>query len=88
MALLHKSGDGRISLFPGQTYPMTIRDGRAERDEAVQDGNADLELCDLTVEVSGGQALPQQLEAVHLGLCAASAVVAAPSSPDGSSDAL
>ena len=32
----------------------------------------DLELRDLTVYVPGGQALPQQLHTVHLGLCAAS----------------
>ncbi len=39
-------------------------------------------------EVSGGQALTQQLYAMHLGFNAASAVVAAPSSPDGPPEAL
>jgi hypothetical protein len=35
----------------------------------------DLELCDLTVEVRGGQALAQQLDAMRRGLAAASAVI-------------
>ena len=34
-----------------------FRDGYAERGEAVQHGDTDLELCDLTVEVPGGQPL-------------------------------
>jgi hypothetical protein len=50
--------------------------------------DTDLELGDLTVEVPRGQALPQQLDAVHLGFCAASAVIAAPSSPYGSAHTL
>jgi len=73
-ALLHKSADGC--------------DWRAEGGEPVQDGHANLKLCDLTVEVPGRQALTQQLDAVHLGLGAASAVIAAPSSPDGPPDTL
>ena len=47
-----------------------------------------MELGDLTVEFARGQALAQQLDAVHLGLCAASAVIPAPSSPYGPADAL
>ena len=50
--------------------------------------DTDLELGDLTVEVACGQALTQQLDAVHLGLCAASAVIPAPSSTDCPADAL
>jgi hypothetical protein len=50
--------------------------------------DTNLDLCDLTVEVARGQALPQQLDAVHFGLCAAPAVIPAPSSPDGPADAL
>lgn len=84
---MHKSGDGWTSPFPRTDLSRDLCDGRAECGEAVQDRDPDLELCDLTVEVSGGQALPQQLDAVHLGFCATSAVVAAPSSPDGSTDA-
>lgn len=34
-------------------------DGRAERGEAVQDGDTDLEFCDLTVEVPCAQALAE-----------------------------
>ena len=36
---------------------------------------------------SRGQALPEELDAVHLGFSAASAVVPAPSSPDRSTHA-
>ena len=50
--------------------------------------DAQLERRDLTVEVACGQSLPQELDAVHLGLRAASAVIAAPSSPDPPTDAL
>jgi hypothetical protein len=66
----------------GTDLSQGFRDGDAERGEAVQDGNADLELGDLTVELARGQALAQELDTVHLGLGAASAVVSAPSSPD------
>ena len=100
MALLHKSAEGRSSPFPGQTYPVTSVMGvpSAVKPLRISQANAtgprapamdtDLELCDLTVEVAGGEALAQQLDAVHLGFCAASAVIPAPSSPDGSADAL
>lgn len=49
--LLHKSAADRPFPFPGQSYPATICDGRTERGEAVEDGDTDLELRDLTVEV-------------------------------------
>jgi hypothetical protein len=62
-------------------------DGDPERGEAIQDGHTNLELGDLTVEVPRGQALAQEFDAVHFGLCAASAVIAAPSSPDGAAEA-
>ena len=75
-------------LFPGQTYPATICEGCAEGGEAIWNGDTNLELRDLTVEVACGEALPQELAAVHLGLCTASAVMAAPSSPDGSTQTL
>ena len=54
----------------------------AERGVAVQDGDADLELGDLTVEVPSHEPLAQQFHAMHLRLDAASAVISAPSSPD------
>lgn len=60
--------------------------GCAESSEAVEYGDTDLELGDLTVEVARGQALAQEFDAAHLGLGAASAVIPAPSSPDGSTE--
>ena len=41
----------------------------------------------LTIEVLCSEALVQELDAVHLGLCAASAVIPTPSLPDGPSEA-
>ena len=58
--------------------------GYAERGVAVQDGDAELDVCDLSVEVSRHEALPQLFHAVHLGLDTASAVVSAPVLPDRS----
>ena len=49
--------------------------------------DTELELGDLTVDLARGEALAQELDAVHLGFGAASAVIAARSSPDGSPDA-
>lgn len=83
-ALLQKLGADRTSPFPGRTYPATSVMGGAERGEAVQGADVDLELCDLTVEFASGQEQTQQLDAVHLGLCSASVLIASPSSPDGS----
>ena len=45
-------------------------------------GDTDLEFSHLTVEVPRHQALAQQFHTMHLGFDAASAVVAAPSSPE------
>ena len=53
----------------------SFRDGYAERGVAVQDGDQDLELSDLLVEVSGHEALAKEFDAVHLCLCAASPVI-------------
>ena len=47
-ALLHKSADGRGSPFLGQDLSHSFSDGRSERGEAVQDGDTDRELGDLT----------------------------------------
>ncbi len=55
--------------------------GDAERSEAVQNNNTNLELNNLTVEVARHQALTRQFHAMHLSFDAASAVVSAPSSP-------
>ena len=62
-------------------------DGYAERSEAVQDGDTDLELGDLTVEIPSCQSLAQQFDAMHLGFDAAPSVIAAPSSPDRPTEA-
>lgn len=48
---------------------------------AVEDGDADLELRDLSVEVSRHAPLTQQFNTMHPRLDAAPAVVSAPSSP-------
>jgi hypothetical protein len=58
-----------------------LRDWDAERGVAVQHGDTDLELRDLTVEVPRRKALTQEFDAVHLRFDAASAVISAPSSP-------
>lgn len=47
----------------------------------------DLELGNLTIEIAAGQTLAQQFDTAHLGLDAAPAVTAAPSSPDSSTEA-
>ena len=42
-------------------------DGYAKGGEAIQDGDPDLELRDLTIKVPRGQSLAQQFDTVHLG---------------------
>jgi hypothetical protein len=74
--------------FPRTDLSFGLCYKRAECGEAVEDGNPDLELGDLTVELARGEALAQELGAVHLGLSAASAVIPAPSSPDGPAEPL
>lgn len=69
-------------LFPRTRSSHGLDDGCAEGGEAVQDGEPDVELGDLPVEVPRREALTEQLDAMHLRLGAASAVVAAPSSPN------
>ena len=105
-ALLHKSGSGRSSPFPRTDLFHDVCDGYAERGEAVENGDANLELRNLTVEVPSGQTLkrPDVDPAVshnastdrqghvkhdpeRFGFDAASAVIAAPSSPDCSTEA-
>jgi hypothetical protein len=53
MAPLHNSLDSRGFPFPD--FSDVLIDGRAERGEAVQDGDTDLELGNLSVEVCRGQ---------------------------------
>lgn len=64
-------------------FSHSFRDGYAERGVAVQDGDADLDLCDLSVEVPRPEALAQQFDTMHLRFDVASVVVAVPSFPQG-----
>lgn len=78
----------QTALLPRLPFPRTdsshgFRDGYSECGEAAQHGDPDLELYDLTVEVTRGKTLPQELDAVHLDLCTASAVIPTSSSQDG-----
>ena len=68
--------------FPRTHLSCGLCDRYTEGGVTVEHGGADLEFGDLTIEVACHEALPQQLYAVHLRLGAASAVVAAPFSPD------
>lgn len=70
-----QNGDCPAFPFPRTDLPCGLGDGRSKGGEAVQDGDTDLELRDLTVEVPGAEALAQQFHRVHSGLCAASAVI-------------
>ncbi len=85
---MHKSPEGQSFPFPRTDLSQGFCDGDAECREAVRNGNAEVKLGDLTVELARGEALAQELDAVHLGLGATSAVLPAPSSPDGSTDTL
>lgn len=58
-------------------------DGYAERGVVVQYGDTNLQLGDLAAEFSGHEGSAEQLDAVHLALDPAPAVVARPSSADG-----
>ena len=73
LALLHKSAESLSFPHPRTESSRDLCDGYAERDISVQEGNADLELSDLTIKVPRAQALAQQFHAMHLGLDAASA---------------
>ena len=82
----------QIACLPRFPFPRTdlshgLCDRDAERGVAVQNGDTDLKLRDLSVEVPRHEALPQQFHTVHLRFDAASAVVSAPSSPDRSAEA-
>lgn len=65
-ALLHKSAIGQGSPFPGADLSHSFRDGYAECGVAVQDGDADVEFGDLTVEVSCHEPLAQQFRFADL----------------------
>ena len=78
---MHKSAERRGPPCPPTELSHSFRDGYAERGVAVRDGDADLDLCDLSVEVPRHEPLAQQFDTMHLRFDAASAVVSAPSSP-------
>ena len=88
MALLHKSAAGRGFPFAGADSSHGFSEGYGKCGEAVQDGDPDLKLGNLSVEVPGIQTLAQQLHTMRLRFDAAPAVVAAPSSSDGSPEAM
>src|SRR3990167_7323930 len=69
--------------FPWTDLSCALRNGCSECGEAVEDGGPDLKFGDLAVEIAGHDTLAQKLEAAHLGLDQASAVVAGPALPDG-----
>ena len=58
-ALLYKAVAERTFPFPGHIYPTVFCDGYAELGIAVHDGNADLDLGNLSVEVPRHEELPQ-----------------------------
>ena len=68
--------------LPRPDLSHSLRDGYAERGIAVQDGDADLEFGDLTVEVPRHEPLAQKFHTMHLRFNTAPAVVSAPSSPE------
>ena len=83
---MHKSGDGRISPFPVRTYPAASGTGMPKAVKPFRTARH-MELGDLTIEVPRHEALAEQFDTVHLGFDAASAVIAAPSLPEGSTEA-
>ena len=50
--------------------------GNAKNCEAVEDRGADLDFCDLSIEVARGEALAEEFHTMHFGLNAASLRVA------------
>ena len=60
----------------------------AKSSVAVENGSANLNLRDLSVEVTRHEALAQKFHAKHFGLDAASAVVSAPPSPESPTQVL
>ena len=72
------AGDADIPLASAITDICTAR--------LCEDGDPDLDLSDLSLEVSGHQGLAQLLHTVHIGLDAAPAVIPAASLPNGSTE--
>lgn len=75
---MRRGSVAQTGLTPSFPFPWTdlshsFRDGYAERGVAVQDGDADLKLRDLAVEVPRHESLDQQFDTMHLRFDAASA---------------
>ena len=66
---MHKSSDGGAVPFFWTDLSHDLRDGDAERGVAVQNGDTNLELRHLTVEVSRNEELARQFDTVHFRLC-------------------
>ena len=63
---MHKSAAGRGFPFAGADSSHGFSEGYAKCGEAVQDGDPDLKLGNLSVEVPGIQTLAQQLHTMRL----------------------
>jgi len=69
-------------LFLWTGFFHGAHDGYDEGGEAVQHGDPDWQLGNLTIDVTRGQTLARQLDAAYPRFHAALPVIAAPSSPD------
>ena len=59
LALLHESGEGRSSPFAQTHLAYRFCDRYTNSSVAIEDGDADLDFCDLHVEVPGRQRLAE-----------------------------
>lgn len=71
---------------PGRIYPTGLVPRYAKSSVPFEDGDTDLDLCDLRVEVSCHEALPLRFHTMHLGFETASLVIPAPPLPDGAAE--
>lgn len=69
--------------FPRIHFAYRFRDGYAKSCVAVEDSDTDMDLRDLPIKVPRHKRLAEQFHAMHLRFNAASAVVSAPSLPQG-----
>jgi hypothetical protein len=86
--LFHQAAEGCTSPVLGRALLRGLRDWDAERGEAVEDGDADLEFGGLAVEVSGDELPAGQLDAVRRGLGAVAAMVAGQTAPERAAEML
>ena len=69
--------------FPHTHLPYRFCDRYTKSSVAIEDGDADLDFCDLPLKVPRHQRLAEWFDTVHFGFDAASTVVSAPASPQG-----